>query len=145
MQTLDEAKWAEQERELRQDETGQKFLAILTAWFELAEQLYAETDPVVRQDFSGDDPVPVETLTGAQRRRRPLMHAVRQALTEVENSHGYLSMEWLGQMLLIAMQHWTHGPLMEHALTRIERRLVEQMAAVKMAELQTSAQQDANL
>jgi len=130
----DDVRWAEQQRELTVDETGIKFFEILTAWFTRAEELYAEHD-----EYTTPDGIARRT------RRRTLMQAVRQALADVETDKGYISMEWIGQMMLIALQHWTHGPDMEHAMTRLERRMVEQMAAIKMADLQSSAAGSATL
>lgn len=49
-------------------------------------------------------------------------------------------MEWLGQMLLVIVQHWTHGDRVWDAMSVWERRMVEQATALKLVELQGSAQ-----
>lgn len=118
----DDVLWADQELELRQDETSRRFLDYLDKWFTLAERLYDEVDD------SGD-------------RKRSVVKSVRLALSylEADPEWGYLSMEWIGQMLLLAQQHWIHGEWMERGLTVLERRMLEQMTAVKMVELQESA------
>ncbi|ACH62146.1 hypothetical protein MYRNA_177 [Mycobacterium phage Myrna] len=116
----DATKWADQELELRQDETGQRFLEFFTEWFTLAEKLYEER---------GEHGNLV----------RSCVSSVRHALLDVESRRGYLAMEWLGQMLLLAEQNWVYGAEMERGLTVLERRMMEVMAAVKLVELQESA------
>ncbi|ASZ74726.1 hypothetical protein KHO57_gp178 [Mycobacterium phage Phabba] len=120
MKAKDATKWADQELELKQDETGRRFLEFFDEWFTLAENLAEEVDD------SGNT-------------KRSAVSAVRHALLDVEGRRGYLAMEWIGQMLLLAEQNWVYGEAMERGLTVLERRMMEVMAAVKLVELQESA------
>jgi hypothetical protein len=131
MQFKDLQAWTDQELELKQDDVGQKFLEFFLRWFDIAENLYAQTETV-----GGDRNDSERTV-----RRYSCISAVRHALLDAENHFGYASMEWLGQMLLLAQQHWVHGADMDLGLTILERRLLEQMTAVKLVELQTMAEQ----
>lgn len=130
MKFQDPVKWTDQEIELQADEASRAFLAFFTEWFTRAEELYAE-----HEEVGGERNDSVRTV-----RRRTLLQAVRQALVDVEILKGALSVEWIGQMLLLAREHWIlGGDDMVHGLTRIERRVMEQMEAIKLAELQQSA------
>lgn len=122
MRFQEPTRWSDQELELQADETSRKFLAFFTDWFTEAERLL--DDKVEDEDGN---------LLGAT-------EAVRAALASTEEKlGGFLGLEWIGQMLLLAEQHWFYGVDMMERLTIIERRSVELMAAVKMAELQASA------
>jgi hypothetical protein len=113
MKVVDEVQWAQQEMELRQDETSVKFHDFLVAWFTEAETTW--DDQTTAMDW------------------------VRAALVVTEERLGYIAMEWIGQMLVVACQHWIYGDLLLEEMTPLERRMYEQMAAVKLVELQESA------
>lgn len=113
MKTKDDLRWADQELELQADETSQKFLSFFLAWMENAETHLC------------DGRTPIE--------------AVRYALTCTERDLGFLSTEWIGQMLLLAFAHWIHGEDMASGMTVIEERVLAQMSAVKMVDLQEQA------
>ena len=136
VQAKDAIKWADQQLELRQDETGTRFLEFFDEWFTIAEKLYEETEPRTEKQYNADG---TTGWADKQYRKRSAISAVRHALLDVEGRRGYLAMEWLGQMLLLAEQHWVYGEEMERGLTVLERRMMEVMAAVKLVELQESA------
>lgn len=124
MEVQDRVRWAAQEMELKTgDDTSRKFLEFFTAWFEEAERGHANRSDTV---FGSGHP-------------RPLMDSVRNAYVATELKLGYLSMEWIGQMLLIASEHWVHGPEMLKDMTVLEARMLEQMTAIKLVELQEAA------
>lgn len=131
----DPIKWADQELELQADEQSRRFLRIFTDWFSLAQTLYDETEPTCGET----DPKTGKQVEYGARRRRTLAQAVRQAMIDVEDKHGLLSMEWIGQMLLLAREHWVHGQDLMNGLTRLELRMIEQVEAVKLAMLAEAA------
>lgn len=125
MRFQDDVRWSDQELELQADETSRNFLKFFTEWFDAAERRLD-----TKFDFMAcSDPI----------RQAAIASAVRDGLADTEIKLGFLSIEWIGQMVVLAWQHWIHGVDMERGLTIIERRALEQMAAVKLAELQSSA------
>ncbi|QZE10490.1 hypothetical protein SEA_SCOOBYDOOBYDOO_173 [Mycobacterium phage ScoobyDoobyDoo] len=116
MRVQDELRWADHELEMQADETSRKFHEFFKAWFGLAH-----------------------TMVDGVETQWPVMDAVRSALRTTEDDLGFLSMEWIGQMLLVASQHWVHGDRMVEGMTALESRMMEQMAAIKLVELQESA------
>ena len=110
----DEQAWWEQLTEFEADEGSQRFRDFLLTWVDSAEVLIA----------SGQTP----------------REALAAAFEEVEADLGFLSVEWLSQMLLVIVQHWLSGEALWGALSVWERRLVEQATAVKLAELQQVAE-----
>lgn len=70
----------------------------------------------------------------------PDLHAaVQLSLAAAEAQFGYLSVDLIGSMLIVASMHWTHGPEFATALTHIERRVVEESLGRKLAQLQEQA------
>lgn len=114
MQFQDQIRWTDQEIELQADEASRAFLAFFTEWFTRAE---------------GE--------MGHAWQNAALY--VRSALAETERANGHLSVEWIGQMLLLAREHWQYGEAMMRDLSNIEIRLIQQMEAIKLAELAESA------
>lgn len=129
MQFSDDVKWADQELELQVDDTSRKFLHFFQEWFTAAEG-----------HLDGAVDAPPSAI-----RDKLIVKAMRKGLEDTESAYGFLAMEWIGQMLLLAYQHWKYGSAMERGLTVIERRALEVMAAVKAAELQASAAESATL
>jgi hypothetical protein len=127
MQVLDPTRWGTQEIELKADAASRKFLEFFTTWFDKAEALMADT---ARHRMSSM----AETLEDSR-----VESCVRDAYVVTELKLGYLSMEWIGQMLLIASEHWVHGAEMVKGLSVLETRMLEQMTAIKLAELQEAA------
>ena len=126
MRFQDQTRWSDQELELQADETSRKFLAFFTEWFDAAEEKLKDK--------------PNWTDLADPLRGSIAVVAVRHALADTEAKlEGFLGLEWIGQMLLLAEQHWVYGQELVRGLTIIERRAVELMAAVKLAELQASA------
>jgi hypothetical protein len=62
-----------------------------------------------------------------------------RAFEVAEQTLGFISVEWLGQMLLVVIQHWVWGEEIWESLSPWERRLVEQATALKLVDLQEGA------
>ena len=120
MKVKDESHWAQQASELQNtDEDSRKFHDFLVLWLDTADQALEK----------GTDLSPYTELS--------------KAFEVAEQTLGYLSVEWLGQMLLVVIGHWVHGDLVWESLTVWEKRMVEQSIAIKLVELQEQAAQDA--
>lgn len=65
--------------------------------------------------------------------------ALRHALNYADEVHGRVSSTYVGQMLVVIATHWEHGQEMAGGLSSIELRLVQDMLALKFAELQAEA------
>lgn len=114
MKVRDESLWAQQKAELQADRTGQDFLDFIETWVEQAESLHAEG--------IGD-----------------WATALRYALPYADQEHGRVSVHFAGQMMVVIGTHWEHGEQMIESLTPIELRLVQDMLALKCAELEVQA------
>jgi hypothetical protein len=117
MRVKDERVWAEQLVELDADDQCRRFRDFLLEWVGAAELL-----------VSGCKSPP------------PARAALESTLAVVESQRGWLSVEWLSQMLLLLVQHWDCGEDLWGSLSVLERRMVEQVTAMKLAELQQSAE-----
>lgn len=116
MKVNDEMAWAQQESELKSgDEASVKFLDFLLVWVGRAEDVL-----LGKSDLS-----PREALS--------------KGFEFAEQTLGFLSVEWLGQMLLVIVQHWFHGEQLWESLSVWERRMVEQATALKLVELEEQA------
>lgn len=121
MQVRDEAAWSAQVIALQADETTRAFLTFFEQWAKTAEELLALVDD------SGNP----RTFPNS---------AVSKALEVTEQTmDGFLSIEWIAQMLLLFVDYWTRGEELYRAMSFIEKRLVEQATAMKLADLQQSA------
>lgn len=128
MRAVNEARWSETQASLRSEELGSKFLAFFTFWFDAAETLMWEGtggQPI------GSDPVPNMSAT----------EAMRMALEMAEGELGFITVDWVGQMLCVASMHWEQGKQMAEEMTPIEVRVMETALAMKIAQLQESANQ----
>lgn len=114
MRVRDEQDWWEQLTELDCDDDSRRFRDFLLRWVDDAE---------VRLAVGGLEP----------------REGLASAYADAEDEMGFLSVEWLGQMLLVIIQHWAEGDALWESLSPWERRMVEQAVAVKVAELQKSA------
>lgn len=114
MQVQDEELWSVQVEEFQADEMSRKFREFLVFWCEAAEKHHAEYQQT-----------PVGSL--------------KRSFEVAEQTFGYISVEWLSQMLLVIVQHWVHGGAVWDSLSVWERRMVEQATAIKLTELQESA------
>lgn len=113
MRVKDEQLWSLQLVEFEADDLSRKFRDFLVSWADTADRLMAETTDVYQ--------------------------ATGKSFDETEQEFGYLSVEWLSQMLLVLIQHWFHGDELWESLSVWERRMVEQATALKIAELQEQA------
>lgn len=116
MRVQDEEQWNRQLSEFNADELSRKFRDFLVFWVETAEKLNDENQQTPRG-------------------------SLLRAFGVAEQALGYISVEWLGQMLLVIVQHWVYGQEIWESLSAWERRLVEQATALKLAELQEQAQE----
>lgn len=114
MRVQDEERWDRQLSEFGADELSGRFRDFLVFWAETAEKL---------------------NDTHQQTPRGSLVRAFKVA----EQTFGFVSVEWLGQMLLVLVEHWFAGAELWESLSVWERRLVEQATALKLAELQEMA------
>lgn len=114
MRVQDDESWLVQVKEFQADELSRKFQEFLVFWCEAAEKMLDEYQQT-----------PVGSL--------------KRSFEVAEQTFGYISVEWLGQMLLVIVQHWFHGGEIWESLSVWERRLVEQATALKLVELQDSA------
>lgn len=114
MKVRDEALWAQQCQELQADQIGEEFLAFVQTWVDQADKLLAENigSPIT---------------------------ALRYALDYADEVHGRVSSTYVGQMLVVIATHWEHGEEMASGMSSIELRLVQDMLALKFAELQAEA------
>jgi hypothetical protein len=115
MRVRDERAWREQLAEFGADEDSRLFRDFLVDWVGAADEAMAGVAPP------------------------PVRAALEGAFDLVEGVRGWLSVEWLAQMLLVVVQHWAEGDALWGSLSVWERRMVEQAAAVKLAELQQVA------
>lgn len=116
MKVKDEAQWAQQASELlNADDESRKFHKFLVLWLDNADLLMDSADQY--------DP----------------HEALSKAFIVAEQTLGYLSVEWLSQMMLVIIGHWFHGDRVWESLSVWERRMVEQSAAMKLVELQAEA------
>lgn len=118
MEVKDVQLWTQQLSELKSDDESLAFHDFLVSW----------TDAATRLD--SPDLTPYQVLS--------------KAFDETEQTLGFLSVEWLGQMLLVIIQHWVSGDRLWESLSVWERRVVEQATALKIAELQDLAAARAN-
>jgi hypothetical protein len=119
MMVCNEDLWNQQRTELLEDQVGKDFLAFVEDWVGLAEEL-----------MSRDSMIPAEAL--------------RQTLHQADDELGRVSVHFLGQMLVVIATHWEHGQEMIKGLTPIELRLVQDMLALKFAELKLQAEGTSN-
>ena len=116
MRVKDGQAWSEQLAEFGVDESSRKFRDFVVLWVSSADE-----DLV-----SGNDGIsPYEALS--------------KAFEVAEQTFGFLSVEWLSQMLLVIVQHWVEGDAVWESLSVWERRMVEQATALKLTELQEYA------
>jgi len=65
--------------------------------------------------------------------------ALRATLATTEERWGRITAHFLGQMLVVLIEHWYYGRELQERLTPIERRLMEDSLLLKIGELQESA------
>lgn len=114
MRVKDEQLWTAQLSEFEADDLSRKFREFLVSWGETADRILGEYQKTPRGSLA-------------------------LAFSETEESLGFVSVEWLSQMLLVLVQHWFHGDELWESLSVWERRMVEQATVLKIAELQDHA------
>ena len=112
MHVKDDQAWSQQLVEFDADEMSRLFRDFLVQWAETADRLVEDSG---------------------------VRGAAVTAFDETEQDLGFISVEWLGQMLLVLVQHWFSGDELWESLSGWERRMVEQSAALKIVELQDLA------
>lgn len=118
MKVRDEGLWQELVRELKDSEQGLDFYDFVTGWVERAEQ-------IVLQD--GEDADPADAL--------------RLTLADIEESSERKNIWVVGQGLVVICMHWFYGEEVAARLTEIEVRLVQDITAAKIAQLQAQAEE----
>lgn len=122
MQVRDEVAWQEQLTEFEADDVARKFRDFLVFWMQTAEKLLEESS----HGHNG------EVILG-------YADPVNNALEVAEQTMGFLSVEWIAQMLLVMTEHFPWGEQLFRDMSHIEKRLVEQATAMKLADLQMAA------
>jgi hypothetical protein len=128
VRSADPDAWSRQTAELRADETGRKFLTFFEFWFEAADRMMDQ------ERFAEDNRQPSTGITPVS--------AMRTGLRLAESEMGFLTIDWIGQMLAVAAQHWAHGQQMTDRLTMIEHRVMEEALARKIMQLAEAAKMD---
>lgn len=123
MQVRNEVAWAEQLTEFEADDLSRKFRDFLVFWLETADKFFEEIEP---------------GQLGGWRKFSEL-EAISKAFELAEQTFGFLSIEWIAQMLLVITEHWERGEQLYESLSVFEKRLVEQATAMKLADLQSAA------
>jgi transcriptional regulatory protein LevR len=117
VQIKDDALWHELVKELKSTEQGPPFHDFVTQWCERAEQLLAQntvTDPA---------------------------DALRLTLANTEENLERKNVWIVGQALVVIIMHWAHGDDTANSLTEVEMRLVEDVTAAKIAQMQEMAEE----
>jgi hypothetical protein len=117
VQVRDDTLWQQLVKELKESDHGQAFYDFVTGWCDLAEQ-------IIDQDTDTD---PAEAL--------------RLTLASVEETLERKNIWILGQCLVVICMHWLYGEKTTVGLTEMELRLVEDITAAKIAQLQAMAEQ----
>lgn len=116
MRVKDEQLWTQQLAELDTDDQTRLFRDFLVEW---ADQI----DRFLGGSWGASGP-----------------HVIASKAFDVtEQTLGFVSVEWLSQMMLLLVQHWVYGDELWESLSVWEQRLVEQAAVLKLAELQDQA------
>lgn len=131
MRVVHEERWSQTESSLQSDEVGTKFLKFYRFWFDAAETMLDERQ--ARADWEDDNRQPSTTVALTP------VEAMRRALMLAEEELGFITVDWVGQMLCVASMHWEHGKLMAEGMTPIEVRVMETSLAAKIAQLQEEA------
>jgi hypothetical protein len=117
MKIRDESLWHELVKDLKESDEGVAFYDFVTAWADRAEQ-------IMEQFREGGTPA----------------EALRMVLPTVENSFERKTIWILGQCLVVLCMHWEHGEELTNTFTELEIRLVEDVTALKIAQLQAAAE-----
>ena len=112
MRVKDEQLWTQQLAELDVDDQTRLFRDFLVAWAD-----------AIQGSVLFDD---IRTVAS-------------KAFDVTEQTLGFVSVEWLSQMLMLLIQHWVYGDELWESLSVWERRMVEQATVLKLAELQDDA------
>jgi hypothetical protein len=122
MRVVDESTWQAQVAEIVADgEIGQAFLQFLETWVEEAEELMSS------RMVSGE---PMFSWV-----------AIREALPLAEERLGRQGTRFLGQMLVLIATYWVHGASMSQGFGPIEMRLMQDVLAWKLTDLEAEAAQ----
>jgi hypothetical protein len=132
VKVLDQALWQERRAALSADETGRAFLAFLESWTDAAEDYL---------DFVSNSSIQFDLTDPGYKEEGNPAYALNRKLALVEDTHGRVAAHYLGQMMAVLAMHWHYGAVMMEALTPIERRLVEDMTAMKIAHEMQKADQ----
>lgn len=117
MEARDPLRWSQQESVLKQTDEGKQFLQLFTFWIDAAEKLRSE-DP----DF-------------------PPYDAIQKAFVITVEEFGAIVTEVLADMLMLAINFWSHGYALAEGLTPIETSIVHEAVFRATERLQAQAAQ----
>lgn len=115
MKVVDDSLWQEMASGLKSDSIGEAFHDFIVEWCDRAEALLEQ---------GWDTP----------------LDALRISLATVEESQERKAILIVGQCLVVICMHWIHGTSVAQDLTEFEARLVEDITAMKIAQLQSEAE-----
>jgi hypothetical protein len=115
VKVIDESLWQELAGELKSDSIGEAFHDFVVEWCDRAEAL-------LEQGWVSP------------------LDALRISLAIVEDSHERKTIWIVGQALVLICMHWVHGTSIAQEFTEFEARLVEDVTAMKIAQLQEQAE-----
>lgn len=121
MQIKDDDLWQDLVKELKSTDHGQEFYDFVVSWCDFSEQ-------VISQD--GDDADPADAL--------------RLTLADIEEVLGRKNVWIVAQALVVICMHWLFGEKASEGMSEIEIRLVQDVTAAKIAQLQAQAEDDGN-
>jgi hypothetical protein len=116
LKVKDDSLWHELVKELKSTEQGPPFYDFVTQWCGRAEQILEQ----------GNTSDPADAL--------------RLTLANTEENLERKNVWIVGQALVVACMHWEHGDTVASNLSEFEIRLVEDITAAKIAQMQTLAE-----
>lgn len=119
MESRDPLRWSQQAESLRRSEEGKEFLNIFLFWMDAAEKLGQE-DP----DF-------------------PPYDSVQKAFVIMIEEFGPIMSTVVADMLMLAINFWTHGFALADSMTPIETALVHEAVFRATERLQEQAATEA--
>jgi hypothetical protein len=117
MQIRDEALWQELVKELKNSDHGTALYDFVTGWCDRAEQVMGQG--------TGSDPA----------------DALRLTLFDTEEIYNRKNIWIIGQALVVICIHWGHGENASENFTEFEVRLIQDITAAKIAQLQAQAEE----
>lgn len=126
--------WSMTEASIKEDgQVGAKFLVFLNFWLGTAEKMMAEPEGEIS---TPDGPIVIgSTITPA--------NAVRAAMELAESRLGLVDVHFMGQLLTVMCMYWVHGDELARGFSPIELKITGQALAMKLAEMERQAEENA--